>query len=90
MKMVKISTIMKSKILLSSIIFIFTLSCGDSKKAVPQNDDTIVKICTGRYSKRFHDHRCRGLKSCKGEIREITLSEAQERGYTACGYCYKR
>jgi hypothetical protein len=79
---------MKKKLLLS-ILLTFSLSRGNSKKEVPQNDSAGVMLCTGRYSKRYHDHKCRGLKSCKGEIITVTLVEAKNDGYTACGYCYK-
>jgi predicted nucleic acid binding AN1-type Zn finger protein len=77
------------KTLLLTLLFILPLSCGNSKKAPPQSNNATVKVCTGKYSKRFHDHHCRGLKSCKGEIITVTLGEAEKGGYTACGYCYK-
>jgi hypothetical protein len=65
------------------------VSCGHSRKEPPANDDASVMVCTGRYSERYHDHKCRGLKSCKGEVITLTFAEAEKDGYTACGYYYK-
>jgi hypothetical protein len=48
-----------------------------------------VLICTGKYSKAFHKHECKGLKNCKHEIIKTTLEEAKKKGYKPCGYCYK-
>jgi hypothetical protein len=77
------------KVFLFTLLLIAPLACGNSKKAVPHDNTATVMICTGKYAKRFHDHKCRGLKSCKGEIRTVTLEKAKRGGYTACGYCYK-
>ncbi|MDR0824964.1 MAG: hypothetical protein LBN74_07695 [Prevotella sp.] len=48
-----------------------------------------VLICTGQYSKRYHNSMCRGMKACKGDSQKVSLSEAKRKGLTACGYCYK-
>jgi len=51
--------------------------------------DTQVYICTGKYAKSYHaTTSCRGMKACKGEIKKVSLSEAQKAGRKPCGYCY--
>lgn len=48
-----------------------------------------VFICTGRYSKRYHsDEYCKGLMNCSGDVRSVSLQEAEEMGKTPCRYCY--
>jgi len=79
---------MRSKFFIS-LILLLLLSCGNSRQPVPTDDNATVLICTGEYSHRYHSHICRGMKACKGEIKEVTLSQAKEMGLTPCGYCYK-
>ena len=51
--------------------------------------ETTVYICTGPQSKRFHKtSHCRGLNSCSGEIKAISISRAREKGRTPCKWCY--
>lgn len=57
-----------------------------SDKAITEST---VLICTGKYSKRYHNSMCKGMKACKGERKRVSLSEAKKMGLTACGYCYK-
>lgn len=66
----------------SSIVGYSTLS----NKA---NTETTVLICTGKYSKRYHNSMCKGMNACKGERKRVSLSDAKKMGLTACGYCYK-
>lgn len=48
-------------------------------------------VCSGRYAKKYHiDKNCRGLQSCKGTIRFITLREARGRGMQPCRMCIPR
>lgn len=50
-----------------------------------------VYICTGSSSRCYHKtSTCYGLNNCKGEIKKITLEEAQRMGRRECGICYKR
>lgn len=51
--------------------------------------ETTVLICTGKYSKRYHNSMCKGMKACKGERKRVSLSDAKKMGLTACGYCFK-
>jgi hypothetical protein len=78
---------MKTNIVI--LILFAVLSCSGSESKIPTDPNTKVMICTGGHSKRYHAHKCRGLKSCKGEVRKITLAEAKRMNRTACGYCYK-
>ena len=49
-----------------------------------------VYICTGPGAYRYHNkHTCRGLNNCKGEIVKVSVSYAQNHGFTACKICYK-
>lgn len=51
------------------------------------NTEATVLICTGKYSKRYHNSMCKGMKACKGERKRVSLSDAKKMGLTACGYC---
>ncbi|MCL1937751.1 MAG: hypothetical protein FWF52_05065 [Candidatus Azobacteroides sp.] len=76
---------MKAKLLLLTSLF-FLPVFGESV-AVPQ--ETTVTICTGKYSKRYHNSICRGMKACKGEVKKVKRWEAMNMGLTPCGYCYR-
>ena len=52
--------------------------------------ETTVLICTGKYATKYHSHKCKGLSNCKGTIKKITLSDAIDKKFTPCGYCYKK
>lgn len=47
-----------------------------------------VYICDSEGAKKYHLTKdCEGLKTCKHEILEVSLKEAQKRGKTSlCGY----
>ena len=48
-----------------------------------------VYICTGAYAKTYHSKsNCRGMNACKGQIKKVTLSQAQKEGHRACKICY--
>lgn len=49
--------------------------------------ESTVLICTGKFSKRYHNSMCKGMKTCKGERKRVSLSDAKKMGLTACGYC---
>lgn len=75
------------------VVFVF-VSCSHS--ASVSNDDSSnnegsddVYICTGNYAKRYHSSSsCSGLDNCKGEIEEMSLSDAEDMGRTECSRCY--
>ena len=79
---------MKKTLLLFALLAI--VSCGGTKEKENRKlhyDE--VYVCTGKYAKRYHcDENCRGLGSCKGEIRLVPISTAKKQGKTPCGYCY--
>lgn len=60
-----------------------------SNLSAKEVEETTVLICTGIYSKRYHNSMCKGMKACKGERKKVSLSEAKKMGLTACGYCYE-
>lgn len=75
------------KILIAIMLLLSVLSL--SSYTDKQNKEEKVYICTGKYAKRYHcDENCRGLGSCKGEIRLVPISTAKKQGKTPCGYCY--
>lgn len=75
---------MKTKFLLLLLLLFPLVSSGETY----QSDPTVI-ICTGKYSKRYHNSMCRGMNACKGEVKKVKLSEARKFGLTSCGYCYK-
>jgi hypothetical protein len=58
---------------------------------VNEASETYVYICTGPKSTKYHiTSQCRGLKSCSGEVKKVTLKKAKELGKKSpCGWCYK-
>ena len=86
---------MNPKILIITIILLLLFVSGERTSAnyrmnqTSTQQETTVIICTGKYSKRYHNHICRGMKACKGEVKKVKLSEAKKMGLTPCGYCYK-
>ena len=59
-----------------------------SRRHVPKEER--VWICTGPQSKRYHnDIECKGLDSCSGDTKYITITQAQDMGRTPCPYCYE-
>ena len=54
-----------------------------------ESSDTVVWICTGPKSECYHKHfGCRGLNSCSGEIKKVTISTAQQMHRRQCKICY--
>lgn len=47
-----------------------------------------VLICISTGASKYHSHYCQGLKKCTHKVEEVSITEARNRGYTACGYCY--
>lgn len=78
----------KLSLLLAAMALALSLSCCSGSK----NSDLAegeVYICTGRYSKRYHNNRdCEGLQHCGGSIVKVKTAEAQSAGRTPCGYCF--
>ena len=53
------------------------------------SSDTKVYICTGPKSECYHKTAsCRGLKNCSGQIKHVTLAEAQALHRRKCKICY--
>lgn len=76
-----------------TLLILATLMCvsfGTSEQPTTTQGNDKVYICTGPQSKRYHKTRnCRGLGSCSGEIKAVTLEYAKRIGRTKCGWCYK-
>ena len=60
------------------------ISSGESR------DDSCVWICTGPRSRKYHNSKyCKGLRKCSGELKSISISEAESIGRKPCKNCYK-
>ena len=79
---------MKTLAIITLSLLLSSFVNSENNKAVKETGSTVL-ICTGKYSKRYHNSHCRGMKSCKGDKKKVSLSEAKKMGLTACGYCYK-
>lgn len=70
---------MKTIIFPFAFLVIATLTACSSEK---------VYICTGPQSKVYHkSDDCYGLTNCSGEIKRVTLSEAEDMGRRPCEIC---
>jgi hypothetical protein len=60
--------------------------------AADQDGSAKVFICTGEYAYAYHKHaKCRGLKQCRAEIKQLTIAQAKElKREKPCGYCSKK
>jgi hypothetical protein len=58
------------KTLFVALLFLFPLFGSGEVNTVTQQE-TKVLICTGKYAKRYHYKKCRGLKNCKGKISQL-------------------
>jgi len=55
-----------------------------------QQKDQMVYICTGPTAEVYHKYKdCRGLKACSGDVKVVTLKEAQKTR-RKCRICYGR
>ncbi|MDR3059515.1 MAG: hypothetical protein LBU84_15440 [Prevotella sp.] len=79
---------MKSLAVITMFFVLSSFASSGNNKPVEEAETTVL-ICTGKYSKRYHNSQCRGMKSCRGDKKKVSLSEAKKMGLTACGYCYK-
>lgn len=66
---------MKNLILISSVIlFGFTSSV-----------QTTVYICLSKDAKKYHfSQSCRGIQKCTHTVKQTTVQDAKNKGYTAC------
>ena len=89
----KTENMMHKTILISVALFLGQLfvaqPIGGASTAAEK--DNYVYICTGKSSKRYHKtDRCKGLDNCKGTVKKVTLSQAEDKGRTPCKICYKK
>lgn len=69
---------------MKKIILLFALGI-----ALTSCSSDAVYICTGRSSRCYHiDEDCRGLRNCGGQIKEVTLEEAEGLHRRPCKICY--
>lgn len=75
------------------------VSCGSDHKKAAANSNVsnetrtsaeTVFVCSGGHATRYHcDKNCFGLRNCKGDIIEMTETQALNMGRTRCRKCYK-
>lgn len=59
------------------------------RTSVSASSETVY-VCSGSSSKMYHGKRdCRGLQSCDGTVKRMSVSEARKGGKTACNICLK-
>ena len=69
-----------------TLIAAMALLCGSASAQIKKNAK--VYICTGKAAKSYHlSQRCDALKSCKGEVKQISMAEAIKKGRHLCKYC---
>jgi len=52
---------------------------------------TSVYICTDTNAKTYHSsYSCRGIGSCKGDIKGVSLEQAIKMGRKSCKTCFEK
>ena len=59
------------------------------EQTAPKKKEMYVTICNSKRSYAYHKHECKGLKRCKAGTTKLTLTDAKNKGYKPCGFCYK-
>ncbi len=75
---------------MKALLLTFMLMLGGG--GISETNETYVYICTGPKSSKYHNtDKCRGLKSCSGEVKKVTLKKAKEMGKDSpCNWCHKK
>lgn len=74
-------------------MLIVLTSCGNNSRTSGLYDSreaaaSDVWVCMGTSSHAFHaSYSCKGMKSCKGEKKKMSLNEAYSIGRTPCHFC---
>ena len=77
------------KILLAAALALLATGLNVSE-ADAMEQKTKVYICTGSSATTYHMSKsCRGLSSCKGSIKEVTVEEATAMKRRPCKICCK-
>lgn len=66
-------------------------SCSSNPKQTKHElNPDCVYVCSGQSAKRYHSvNDCMGLSRCSGEIAEMTIEDAENKGKTPCKMCVK-
>lgn len=83
---------MNIKLPLVYILIFIIVSCKSNKESqFYDGRETVlddVWVCLGTSSHAFHaSYSCKGIKSCKGKKKQISLEEAYSMGRTPCHFC---
>jgi hypothetical protein len=78
-------------LLLSSLGFVVSPSQArfTSTFVAARQDTATVLLCTGPYATKYHNHVCNGLLRCKADQVRVRLTDAQQKGFQACKWCFK-
>ena len=81
---------MRKLLIAAALMLPMMLCCSSSGSGENAGSgEKTVYICTGKSAKKYHKSpRCKGLRSCKGDIVEVELSRAEAMGKTPCRICY--
>lgn len=75
--------------LLASSFAIGQNAAADLQIKVKKTPVASVYICDSKGAVAYHNSKtCRGLQTCKHEIKIISVSEATELGLRRCKICY--
>ena len=67
------------KLILTTFMLALASGYTGASTQPAENDATMVYICTGKSSKRYHKtDECRGLDNCSGDIKLITMEKAKQ------------
>ena len=81
---------MKTIIITALLLFMNDGSVGVFAPHKIESSVSIVYVCTGSNSKRYHKtDECWGLNSCSGDIVRVSIEKARQMGRTPCKICYK-
>lgn len=73
-----------------AVIAFMLLICGINNYSSEMGGGKVY-VCTGSRSQCYHrTETCRGLNTCKGEIKAVSLKTAQSLGRRECKICYKK
>lgn len=74
---------------MKTLLLLAMLLAQPSVQTTHETNETMVYICTGSMSKRYHKtSNCRGLNSCSKEIKKVSVDYAKKIGRTPCKWCY--
>ena len=72
-----------------AIFFFGFIPENNSQTQIENKQDTKVLICNSSSAYAYHSYYCSGLKRCKSNVLEVSVSYAKSKNRSACKICYK-